>query len=110
MVEALMLKRIIFGVVWAFALYLAICAGVGGIMGGLYSARYPDRSTMENTQEIAVLVTPYFKYFFVGGVVLSIIGSSFGLLPGTEIEKKPKKRQGGPRVPKMRVPRDVPEI
>jgi hypothetical protein len=79
------MKKVVFGIVWCIALYFVCSMVVGGIAGGIAGSRTTDARTAARSgrEAGAKAVRDNHGLIVAGAILLSAIGSSFGLLPGT---------------------------
>jgi hypothetical protein len=84
------MRKLLFGFVWFAALYVAFCAGVGGFAGAKAGARYTNKAEAQKAGGIAggKAVSEYLGLIVGAAVALSILGSGFGVLPGTGAKPK----------------------
>lgn len=79
-------KKVLFGLVWWFALYFIACAIAGGIIGGMEGAKNPhnpgeaQQAAARASQEF---VLRNYGYFLLGSAAIAFAGAGFGVLPGT---------------------------
>jgi amino acid transporter len=79
------MEKLVFGIVWCIGLYITAAMVVGGVAGEIAGTRSPDaRSTSQAGYWAgANAVKDNRGYIIAGAVLLSAVGSSFGVLPGT---------------------------
>ena len=80
------MKKLLFGIVWCVVFYFGICIAAGAIVGAMAGTHYPHDPAMAahaGQQAGIKIVNDYGVYFVAGAVVLSVLGSGFGVLPGT---------------------------
>ena len=79
------MKKLLFGFAWFVVLYFIFCAGVGGVAGAKAGSQYKNVEAAQRAgQEAGAKAVSENLGFIVGGaLMLSILGSGFGLLPGT---------------------------
>jgi len=78
-----MLRRIGFGLLWFFVLYVGACAFLGAIAGAGAGAGDPAHAFEAGKNAGASAVKPLVPYVFLGSIVISVVGSVVGVLPGT---------------------------
>jgi hypothetical protein len=86
-----MLKKILFGLVWFVVIFLASYI-VGGII-------YVNVNEIDTSGGIKTAIetgrafrAAYLSYFIVGSLILAIIGTITGILPGTKKKPRAKKK------------------
>jgi hypothetical protein len=79
------MKKLLFGLLWFVVLYIAFCMGVGAVAGANAGSQYKNTAAAQKAGQIAgaKAVTENFGLIVGGALMLSILGSGFGLLPGT---------------------------
>jgi hypothetical protein len=79
------MRKVLFGFVWFIVLYFVGCMGVGGVAGGIAGSRETNRAAaqMAGGRAGGKAVTENYGLIVGGAVTLSILGSGFGILPGT---------------------------
>jgi hypothetical protein len=82
-----MVKRILFGFLWCVGFYFAGCALVGAVAGAIAGAKDPANASQVGAMAGTSAVEALHVYIFAGAVLLSVVGSWAGLLPGTRIKK-----------------------
>lgn len=78
-----MFKRILLGVVWFVVLYMGACMITGAIAGAIAGSQDPANASTAGYQAGQQVVIALRGYFLLGALLLSIIGTSLGILPGT---------------------------
>jgi UPF0716 family protein affecting phage T7 exclusion len=86
-----MIKKIIFGIIW-FVVIFVLSYSIGGIVymkaagvattGGFQAGLEAGRAFRE----------AYRIYFFIGSLILAVIGTVTGILPGTKRQAPAKKK------------------
>lgn len=94
-----MIKRVLFAIVWCVVLYFAGCALVGGIAGGIASARLERGQDAYSVGAAAGARVVEASRMFIGvaAAVLSILGAYFGFLPGCSVAVPIAADSGLPR-------------
>jgi hypothetical protein len=79
------MKKLLFGFLWFLALYFVFCMGVGAVAGANAGSKYKNAAAAQKAGGIAgaKAVNDNFGLIVGGALMLSILGSGFGLLPGT---------------------------
>lgn len=85
--EVLMIKRVVFGIVWFLVLYIGACGLTGGIAGGIAANKNPDNVQAASAKAGAEAVLALRGYFLVGAVILAGVGAWTGTLPGTATKR-----------------------
>ena len=95
--EKIMLKKIIFGLIWVIVIFI-ISYSIGGyiyikttgiaISGGFQAGLEAGRAVRGAYQEA------YIMYFIIGSLILAILGTITGILPGTKKKPRVKKKAG----------------
>jgi hypothetical protein len=85
-----MIKKIVFGLVWFVVIFL-----VSYIVGGII---YVNVNEIDTSGGIKTAIetgrafrAAYLNYFLIGSLILAIIGTIAGILPGTK--KKPRVKE-----------------
>ena len=89
------IKRTIFGLIWFFVIFI-ISYSIGGyfyikttgiaISGGFQAGLEAGRAVRDAYQEA------YIMYFVIGSLILAILGTGTGILPGTKKKSSTKKK------------------
>ena len=92
------MKKLLFGFVWFVVLYFTFCAGVGGVAGAKAGSQYKNAAAAKEAGGIAgaQAVSENFGFIVGGALTLSILGSGFGLLPGTRAKPKTEAQPSCP--------------
>ena len=82
------MRKVIFGLVWFVLFYFGACTVAGGIAGAKAASNLPRNSPPERVKEVTLAAssaTVYSLriYLFTGALVISVVGSASGYLPGT---------------------------
>ena len=86
------MKKIFFGVLWTVVSYFAICFLVGAVAGAIAGAHDPQHAHEAGALAGSQAVTANILYIMSASLIIGVVGSGFGLLPGTK--KKKKKMEG----------------
>jgi len=79
-----MIKRIILGVVWFVAIYFSVCLiSVAATVGVLWAKNLAN-AFAAGARSGSAIVTAYHMFFLIGSIIAAIVGTWFGLLPGTK--------------------------
>ena len=81
------MKRVIFGFIWCVVIYLVACTVAGAIAGGLAGANNPANAAQAGAEAGARFVGENRMWFALGAVVVSVVGTITGFLPGTKTKK-----------------------
>lgn len=81
-----MVKRTLFGILWAGVFYFLACVVIGAIAGGIAGSKDPANAALAGQQAGFNAVAPNRIYIGAGAIVLSAILSCAGILPGTKIK------------------------
>ena len=87
-----MIKKLIFGLMWFVIIFLVIYVVTGAtfvlfiVDAETNQARYEAAQAFRNT---------YILFFLIGALILTILGTVTGILPGTK--KKPQKKSSKKR-------------
>jgi hypothetical protein len=79
-----MIGRILMGILWFVALYMGACMLTGAIAGGIAGSRDPANAYAAGQQAGQQLVLALRGYFLLGALVISVLGTVYGILPGTK--------------------------
>jgi hypothetical protein len=81
-----MLKKILFGLVWCVAFYIAGRMLVAGIAGGIAGAKSENMQAASEAGRIAgpKAIAEYHTYIVFGSVTLAVLCTGAGILPGTK--------------------------
>lgn len=85
-----MMKRVVFGILWCVVIYFGACMITGGIAGGIAGNDDPKNAFESGAQAGAKAVSALRLYFFIGAVLISLVGTLLGCLPGTRPRKQPE--------------------
>lgn len=79
------MKKLLFGLLWFVVLYFLFCAGVGAVAGAKAGSQYTNTAAAQRAGQIAgaKAVSENLGFIVGGALTLAILGSGFGLLPGT---------------------------
>jgi hypothetical protein len=79
------MKKLLFGLLWFVVLYFMFCTGVGAFAGAKVGSQYKNAAAAQEAggKAGAKAVSDNFGFIVGGALTLSILGSGFGLLPGT---------------------------
>jgi hypothetical protein len=86
------MKRIFFGFCWFLFFWLGVGAIWAGVMGAIAS-RQAGATTFSEGSAVGQKVgedlgRKYGRYFLVGGLLVSVLGTATGTLPGTRGRKE----------------------
>ncbi len=84
-----MIRKILFGFLW-FVVIFVVSYLIGGFIYAVATGVAASGSFQAGRTAGIAFRQTYGNYFLIGALVLAIIGSAAGLLPGTK--KKPRKR------------------
>ena len=82
------MKRVIFGIIWCVVIYFVACVVAGAIAGGIAGANDPANAAQAGQEAGARVVGENRMWFVLGAVVVSVVGTVTGFLPGTKSNKK----------------------
>jgi amino acid transporter len=82
-----MVKAMILGIVWCVVLYFVGCFLVGAVAGAIAGATDPDNASAAGAQAGAAVVSSYRLIIFLGAIAVASVGTSCGVLPGTQRNK-----------------------
>lgn len=94
-----MIKKIIFGFMWFVVIFAVSYVGTGVILLLLIlgpetnQIKYEAAQTFRNT---------YIVFFFIGSLILTILGTATGILPGTKKPHAKKKARAKKKVRKKK--------
>ena len=82
------MRRVIVGFVWFLVLYFGACMVTGAIAATVAVKELPKNASRTQVNRVtfaasAAAVSGLRVYFFTGALVISIVGSTSGYLPGT---------------------------
>jgi hypothetical protein len=84
-----MIKKIVFGFIWCVVIFI-VSYGVTGVPFVLLTP-----GTNQTKYEAALAFrSAYMVFFVIGALILAIIGTVIGILPGTK-KKAPAKKKAG---------------
>ena len=75
------------GFVWFLVIYVGSCFLLGGIAGGIAGARNPGHASESGRVAGQKAVQAGIPYILGGSLLMAIIGSATGYLPGTKLRK-----------------------
>ena len=84
-----MIKKVLWGLIWFLIIFIVSYVGTGVILLLLILApetnqiKYEVAQTFRNT---------YMVFFIVGSLILAILGTATGILPGTKKKPRAKKK------------------
>jgi len=79
----LIIKRLFFGILWFIVLYMGACIITGGVAGAIAGIRSPDNASAAGSIAGREAVLALRVYFLFGSAALALVGTWFGVLPGT---------------------------
>lgn len=86
------MKRIFFGFCWFLFFWLGVGAILAGVMGAIASSEAGATTFSEGSavgQKVGEdLGRKYGRYFLFGGLLVSVLGTATGTLPGTRCRKE----------------------
>lgn len=77
-----MLKKSLWGLLWAAVFYLGTCMVIGMVAGFVAGVRNPTRATEAGALAGAQVVAPIRIYIALAAVALAAVGMGKGFLPG----------------------------
>lgn len=82
------MKRVLMGLVWFAVLYMGGCMLVGAIAGGMAGSQNP--ADVHEAAKVAAeqAVRPHIRQIVVVSLLLSVVGTITGFLPGTSNKQK----------------------
>lgn len=87
-----MSKQVFFGLLWFVVIYMAVCFLTGAVAGAIAGAQDPANASQAGAIAGSRAVNALHIYLATGSVILSIIGTWIGILPGTGLKKKANSR------------------
>ena len=92
------MKKLLFGLLWFVAFYFLFCMGVGGVAGGIAGSKHQNTAAAQKAGQLAgeKAVNEYLGAIVGTCLTLSILGSGFGLLPGTGSRRPPANQPAPP--------------
>jgi hypothetical protein len=82
-----MVRRVLFGVLWCAVFYLLGCGVTGAIAGGMTGSKDPENAAAAGAKAGSEAVIGLRPYLAVGAIVLSALGTTVGILPGTRSDR-----------------------
>jgi hypothetical protein len=79
----LSVKQVVFGILWSVIFFIGSCFVAGMIVGNMAAKRDPAHAMEAARRAGERLGETLGPLFLVGSVVLSAVGTWFGVLPGT---------------------------
>jgi hypothetical protein len=76
------------GFPWWAGFYFAACCAVGGTVGGWAGATDPEHAAEAARRLSADVVQRFAGIFLLGSLAVAVVGSAFGILPGTRPERR----------------------
>jgi len=97
--DRLMIMRLLFAIVWCVVLYFVGCVLVGGIAGGLASARIQPGEDAHAVGAAAGSRAVQSSRILIGllAAAISIVGAYAGVLPGFRVQRSETALTGLPR-------------
>jgi len=84
--EVMMIRKIVFGFIWFFILFIIIYAGCGVLYVYMVKGG-PAGNFHQAIQDGIEFRQAYFKIIIIGVLLISAIGTVTGILPGTKKKK-----------------------
>ena len=84
-----MVKKIIFGLMWFLIIFIVSYVGTGVVLLLLILAPETNQVKYEAAQAFK---DAYMLFFLAGSLILAILGSATGILPGTRKKRRAKKK------------------
>lgn len=84
-----MIKKILFGLIWFVVIFLVSYAVTGVIFVFLTAGAETNQVKYEAAQ---VFKDNYMLFFLAGSLILAILGTITGILPGTKKKRRAKKK------------------
>jgi len=84
-----MIKKIIFGLIWFVVIFIVSYVGTGVILLLLILAPEANQVKYEAAQAFK---DAYMLFFLAGSLILAILGTITGILPGTKRKPRAKKK------------------
>lgn len=81
------MKKLGFGIVWFLALSMGAIIVGGAIVGGMAGAENPENAQAAGEAAGQAFGEAYSGMIFLSAFIIAVLGSIFGLLPGTKSEK-----------------------
>ena len=84
-----MIKRLLFGLIWFVVVFVVSYVGTGLILVLVVLGSEPNQIKYEAAQTFR---NTYMVFFIVGSLILAILGTATGMLPGTKKKPRAKKK------------------
>jgi amino acid transporter len=82
------MKRLVFGIVWCIGFYFLGCGLTGGVAGAIAGSRDPQNASVAGARAGEKAVRDVWGFILGGALILSVLGTVTGLLPGTRADSK----------------------
>lgn len=79
-----MAKKIGFGILWFFVIYILSCGIVGGIAGAIAGSKDPANSARAGELAGTAVVQKLGIYILLGSLAAAVFGAVEGIFPGTK--------------------------
>jgi uncharacterized metal-binding protein len=84
-----MIKKIIFGLMWFLIIFMVSYVGTGVVLLLIILGPETNQVKYEAAQSFK---DAYMLFFLAGSLILAILGSATGILPGTKKKRRAKKK------------------
>lgn len=92
------MRKFVVGFLWFLGLYFVACGVTGGVAGSMAAKDLPPGTSQEWANQVAMTaaaetVLELRVYFFAGALVIAVVGSTSGWLPGTRSAAQQRQRR-----------------